>query len=67
MGVNGVESGGCEEPRWRDRSGRVVQRKYLLFHCVLSMLHKVPNIYDRGMEGRGGAINGDCEDGKQFF
>ena len=66
MGVNGVESGGCEEPRWRYRLGRVAQRKYLLFNCVVSRLYKVPNIYERGMEG-GGAINGDCEDGKQFF
>ena len=62
MGVNGVESGGCADPRWRDRLGRVAHSKYIVFNCVGRRFHKVPNIYDRGMEGRRGAINGVCED-----
>ena len=62
MGVNWVESGGCADPRWRDRPGMVAQRKYLVFNYVGRRLHKVTNIYDRVMEGRRGAINGVCED-----
>ena len=49
MGINGVESGGCAEPRWGDRLVRVAQRKDLVFNCVGRRFHKVPNIYDRGM------------------
>ena len=62
MGINEVESGGCAEPRWGDRSGRVVQSKDFVFNFVGRSLYQVPNIYDRGMEGRRGAINGVCED-----